>query len=181
MADAAQGGAGGAALPSGTVTFLFTDIEGSTHLWESYPDAMQAALAQHDALMRAAIESHAGRVFKVVGDAFCAAFATAGDALAAAIAAQRALGQSGPSEAGAADQNPATPRLPVPLLVRMGLHTGPAEARQDDYQGYLTLAQAQRVMSAAHGGQVLSSNATAALLSRQLPDGVSLRDLGLQQ
>ncbi len=79
--------------PTGTVTFLFTDIEGSTKLWEKFPDAMQGAVARHDAFVREAIESNNGYVFKTVGDAFCAAFATAPDALNAAIAAQRALGR----------------------------------------------------------------------------------------
>src|SRR5437870_4001298 len=78
-------------LPSGTVTFLFTDIEGSTKLWEQYPEAMQLALARHDALLRHVIEAQNGRVFKTVGDQFCAAFATAPEALAASVAAQQAL------------------------------------------------------------------------------------------
>src|SRR5687768_12681321 len=78
-------------LPSGTVTFLFTDIEGSTKRWEHHPEAMRVALTRHDALLRAAIESHGGHVFKTIGDQFCAAFTTAADALAAAVAAQRAL------------------------------------------------------------------------------------------
>src|SRR5579864_1571050 len=97
-------------LPSGTVTFLFTDIEGSTRLWEQHPEAMRSALARHDALLRKAIESHHGHVFKTVGDAFCAAFATAPEALAAALAAQRAL---------------ASERWPeeTTLRARMALHT----------------------------------------------------------
>ena len=79
------------ALPTGTVTFLFTDMEGSTRLWEAYPDAMRKALVRHDAVLRQAIEYNNGVVFKTVGDAFCAAFATAPDALSAALAAQCAL------------------------------------------------------------------------------------------
>src|SRR5437773_6529668 len=78
-------------LPSGTITFLFTDIEGSTRLWEEDPEGMRLALARHDALLRAAIEANGGHVFKTIGDAFCAAFATPSDALAAAVAAQMAL------------------------------------------------------------------------------------------
>ena len=78
-------------LPSGTVTFLFTDIEGSTRLWEQYAEAMRQALARHDAILREAIARHHGQVFKTVGDAFCAAFSTASDALAAALSAQLAL------------------------------------------------------------------------------------------
>src|SRR5215210_5321786 len=78
-------------IPSGTITFLFTDIEGSTRLWEEQPTAMQAALARHDALLREAIESHSGYIFKTIGDAFYAAFPTASDALNAALAGQRAM------------------------------------------------------------------------------------------
>src|SRR5262249_2461188 len=84
-------------LPTGTVTFLFTDIEGSTQLWEQHPDAMRLALAPHDACLTAAIESNHGQVFKTVGDAFCAAFATAADALDAALAAQQTLRALQPS------------------------------------------------------------------------------------
>ena len=108
--------------PTGTVTFLFTDIQGSTGLWESDPDAMRPALARHDQIMRQAIEAHEGYVFKTVGDAFCAAFATAPQALAGALAAQLALAD-GPWETA------------TPLLVRMGLHTGSAEERDGDYFG----------------------------------------------
>ena len=82
-------------LPSGTVTFLFTDIEGSTRLWEQHPDAMHEALARHDAHLRAAIESHGGIVFKTVGDQFCAVFSMASDALAAALAAQHSIAECG--------------------------------------------------------------------------------------
>ena len=108
--------------------------------------------------------SHHGYVFRVVGDAFCAAFASAPGALAAALTAQRALQAEAWGE--------------TPIRVRMGLHTGAAEARDGDYHGYLTLAQVQRVMSSAYGGQTLLSNATAGLLSGQLPAGVALRDMG---
>src|SRR5579864_8099205 len=109
-----------AELPTGTVTFLFTDIEGSTRLWEQHPEAMQGALARHDALLRQAIEAHGGHVFKTVGDQFCAAFATPPDALAAALTAQQALGAEPWGEGG-------------PLRVRMALHTGAAEQRDGDY------------------------------------------------
>jgi formylglycine-generating enzyme required for sulfatase activity len=105
------------ALPTGTVTFLFTDIEGSTQRWDKFPDAMRAALERHDALMHVAVESNAGQVFKTVGDAFCAAFATAGSGLAAAIDAQRAIATEDWSRFGEG--------FP-PILVRMGLHTGEA-------------------------------------------------------
>src|SRR5947209_3042776 len=90
----------GKRLPAGTLTFLFTDIEGSTRLWEQHPDAMRVALARHDALLRARIGAHAGHVFKTVGDQFCAAFAGAGDAAAAALQAQRALHAEPWSETG---------------------------------------------------------------------------------
>src|SRR5262247_1694 len=97
-----------APLPTGTVTFLFTDIEGSTRLWEAQHDAMRAALARHDALLRQAIEAHGGFVFKTIGDAFCAAFATAPDAVAAALDAQRAL---------AAERWPEAARIRVRMAV----------------------------------------------------------------
>src|SRR5262245_20166284 len=122
------------ALPSGTVTFLFTDIEGSTKLWEQHPQAMRSALARHDSILRQAIESHNGYVFKTVGDAFCAAFRTAADALAAALAAQHALIGEAWGETGA-------------LRVRMALHTGAAEERDGDYFGP-TLNRAARLLSA---------------------------------
>jgi class 3 adenylate cyclase len=133
-------------LPSGTVTFLFTDVEGSTALWEQRPGAMRDALARHDDLLRAAIAAHRGRVFKTVGDAFCAAFEIGPDALGAAVAAQRALlGQ--PWGEGA------------PLRVRMALHTGAAELRDDDYFGP-PLNRAARLLAAGHGGQLLLTQAT---------------------
>src|SRR5439155_18430021 len=112
----------GQALPTGTVTFLFTDIEGSTKRWEAYPQAMGAVVARHDALLRQAIEANRGYVFKTVGDAFCAAFPTALDALAAALAAQRALQLQPWTETG-------------PLRVRAGIHTGMAQQRDNDYFG----------------------------------------------
>src|SRR5436309_3603088 len=98
-------------LPSGTVTFLFTDIEGSTKLWEQYPQAMDAAIARHDALLGEAIRANGGYVFKTVGDAFCAAFATAPEAVEAALAAQRAIASESWEDIGA-------------VRVRMALHTG---------------------------------------------------------
>src|SRR5262249_41121966 len=113
------------ALPSGTVTFLFTDIEGSSRLWEQHPDAMRLALARHDTCLQAAIESNHGHVFKTVGDAFCAAFATAPDALDAAIAAQQNLRAFQPSAVASA--------AGLALKMRVALHTGAAEARGGDY------------------------------------------------
>jgi predicted ATPase/class 3 adenylate cyclase len=133
--------------PSGTVTFLFTDIEGSTRLWEAAPDAMRAVLVSHDSIVRRAIEAHFGHVFATGGDGFAAAFARAGDALGSAAAAQAMLvAQEWPPEA--------------PLRVRMGVHTGEASERGGDYFGP-AVNRAARLMSAAHGGQVLVSAATA--------------------
>ncbi len=108
--------------PTGTVTFLFTDIEGSTRMWERDAQAMQSALVRHDEILRQAIEDHGGYVFKTVGDAFCAAFSTAPEALKAALSAQRALFAQEVGETG-------------PLRVRMALHTGAVEERGGDYFG----------------------------------------------
>src|SRR5512143_1390233 len=156
-------------LPTGTVTFLFTDIEGSTDLAQQYPEALPALLAQHHAILQQAIEAHHGSVFQIIGDSFCAAFHTAPDALNAALDAQRGL--------QAADWTPA------PIKVRMGINTGAAQAgdasdHSGGYSGYATLARVQRVMSTAHGGQVLLSNSTAELLRAELPEAVTLRDMG---
>lgn len=156
--------------PTGTVTFLFTDIEGSTQLWEKHREAMQAALARHDALLRQAVEAHNGYVFKTIGDAFCAAFPTAPDALAAAIDAQRVLY----AEFVGRDVVNASP---VQIRVRMALHTGVTEERGDDYVGPI-LNRAARLLNAGHGGQVLLSQAAFDLVRDSLPHGVSLLDLG---
>ena len=152
------------ALPAGTITFLFTDIEGSTTRWEHQRAAMQAALARHDAILREAIEAHGGHVFKTVGDAFYATFATAPAALAAALAAQRRLAGVEWGEVG-------------PLRVRMAVHTGTAEARDGDYFGP-PLNRVARILSAGHGGQVLLSTATQELVRDDLPPDTALRDLG---
>jgi predicted ATPase len=132
------------------VTFLFTDIEGSTRRWEADADAMRAELAAHDEVLHGAIERHGGWLFKHTGDGVCAAFASPTSAMDAAVAAQRAL------------------ELPV----RMGIATGEAELRDGDYFGAV-LNRAARVMAAGHGGQVLLAESTAVLLS-----GVDLIDLG---
>jgi predicted ATPase/class 3 adenylate cyclase/DNA-binding CsgD family transcriptional regulator len=150
--------------PTGTVTFLFTDIEGSTKLWERHPEAMQTALARHDEILRGAVEERGGYVFKTVGDAFCAAFPTAPDALEAALEIQRRLISSEWEENG-------------PIRVRLALHTGAAEERDGDYLGP-PLNRVARLLSAAHGGQVLLSLSTQELVRDQLPAGTSLRDLG---
>ncbi len=138
------------AAPSGVVTFLFTDVEGSTRRWESDADGMRAALAAHDELLRSAIEANGGWVFKHTGDGVCAAFSSPRSAVDAAIAAQRKL------------------ELPV----RMGIATGEAELHEGDYFGAV-LNRVARLMSAGHGGQILLAESTAVLLS-----GVELVDLG---
>jgi len=163
-------------LPTGTITFLFTDIEGSTTLWEQFPDAMQDALARHNALLQHAIESSGGCIVKGTGDGVYAVFAAAANALAACLGAQRALQAR---EDGASNPEPAASaaRPPLVLPVRMGLHTGVAELREGDYFG-AALNRAARIMSAAHGGQVLLSATTAELVRGQLPEGVTLREMG---
>lgn len=159
-------------LPSGTVTFLFTDIEGSTQLWEKYPAEMHSALAQHDAILRHAIESHHGYVIKTTGDGFHAAFETALDAIQATIEAQRQLQvRSGSSQSSGAQ---------VEIKVRMGIHTGEAELRDGDYYGQ-SLNRSARIMSAGHGGQILLSSITAELTREHLSQGLSILDLGEHQ
>jgi predicted ATPase/class 3 adenylate cyclase len=150
--------------PSGTVTFLFTDIEGSTRLWEERATEMREALARHDEVLRSAVESAGGFVFSTGGDGFAAAFGRAGDAAGAAVAAQRGL-TSMEWPAGLA------------LRVRMGLHTGEAQERDGDYFGP-ALNRAARMMAAAHGGQIVCSRGTADLIRDALPDEVALVDLG---
>ena len=151
-------------LPSGTVTFLFTDIEGSTKLWEQHPEAMRLALARHDNLLRQAIENNSGVVFKTMGDAFCAAFATAPNALAAALDAQRTLhAEPWPDH--------------LTLYVRMALHTGTAELRDNDYFGQ-PLNRVARLLAAGHGAQVLISAATQELTRDTLPAAAGLKDVG---
>ncbi|MEX1007414.1 MAG: adenylate/guanylate cyclase domain-containing protein [Acidimicrobiia bacterium] len=151
-------------LPSGLVTFLFTDIEGSTRLWEEHPDGMRAALAHHDELIRGAVEAQRGYVVKTTGDGVHAAFPTADDGVRAAIVAQRALAGQEWGETGE-------------LRVRMGLHTGAAEVRDGDYYGS-SLNRAARLMGVAHGGQIVCSHATADLARDSLTEGVVLTDLG---
>jgi predicted ATPase/class 3 adenylate cyclase len=154
-------------LPTGTITFLFTDVEGSTKLWERNPEAMSKALSHHDELIRNAFEAHDGFVFKTVGDAFYAAFSTAAEAVEAAIDAQRSLLSEEWEETG-------------PLKVRIALHTGTAEERGGDYFGP-TLNRAARLLSTGHGGQVLLSLSTQELVRDLLPPGAGLRDLGVRR
>lgn len=150
--------------PIGTATFLFTDIEGSTALWQAHRVAMAEALALHDSLIRSAIEARRGHVFKTVGDQVCAMFPTAPDALAAALAAQRAV--------RAADW-----QVPGGLRVRMALHAGDAQERGGDYFGP-TLNRLSRILAAARGGQILLSQAARELVLDQLPPGADLREIG---
>src|SRR5271170_4073032 len=139
-----------AAAPSGVVTFLFTDVEGSTRRWEADADAMRVALAAHDGVLRGAVEARGGWLFKHTGDGVCAAFSSPKSAIDAAVAAQQAL------------------ELPV----RMGIATGEAELRGADYFGAV-LNRAARVMAAGHGGQILLAESTVGLVS-----GIDLVDLG---
>ena len=154
-------------FPSGTVTFLFTDVAGSTRLWQDHPDTAGPALSRHFALLRAAVEAEEGAVFKTIGDAVCAAFNSAPRAVAAALAAQQAIAAEawGP---------------PGPLRVRMALHCGEAAHQDGDYFGQ-PLNRVARLLAAAHGGQVLLSGAAHELVRDALPGGVVLRDLGEHQ
>lgn len=160
----ADSGIATAAVPSGTVTFLFTDIEGSTKRWETHGDNMRAAVESHDALLRGIFEQHNGYVFKTVGDAFCVAFASAADAALGSLEAQRSLATQDHSTVGG-------------IRVRMGLHTGSADERGGDYFGP-TVNRVARLMSVGHGGQILVSDSTRMLLQGEMPPETSLTDLG---
>jgi predicted ATPase/class 3 adenylate cyclase len=154
-------------LPSGTVTFLFTDIEGSTKLSQQYPESMPAFLARHHEILDQAITAHNGFTFQIVGDSYSVAFHNASDALEAALDIQRALHQEAWSLA--------------PIKVRMGVHTGAAQLEDASkplrYSGYASIAMSQRIMSAGHGGQILLSQITADLIHDKLPTGVQLVDM----
>jgi predicted ATPase/class 3 adenylate cyclase len=153
-----------AELPTGTVTFLFTDLVGSSRLWEEHPDAMQDALARHDEILRYAVEARAGRVVKSTGDGAHGVFVRAEDGVNAAVVAQVALAAEPWGVTG-------------PLRVRMGLHTGSAELREGDYYGP-ALNRAARLMAAAHGGQVVVSQATADLVRDTPLEPANFVDLG---
>jgi predicted ATPase/class 3 adenylate cyclase len=150
--------------PSGTVTFVFTDIEGSTQRWEADRPAMQLAVREHDRLLRAAVDEHGGYVFKTVGDALCATFARPQAAVAAMLAAQRALGAQDFSGVDG-------------LRVRAAIHTGTADEREGDYFGP-AVNRVARLLAIGHGGQVLVSATTADMLHGDLPQHASLLDLG---
>jgi predicted ATPase/class 3 adenylate cyclase len=149
---------------SRTLTFLFTDLAGSTRLWERFPQAMTRALERHDAILQAAVVGSNGHVVKTTGDGLMAVFGSARDAVSACATAQQAIANEPWDETGA-------------LEVRMGVHTGEAEVRDGDYYGP-TVIRTARIMSAGHGGQVLLSAAAAGLVMDQLPNGATLRDLG---
>ncbi len=153
-------------LPTGTVTFLFTDVEDSTRLWEQHPRAMRPALARHDQLIESLTQAHAGFLVRPrgEGDSRFAVFRRALDALSAAVAIQLAL-QAEPWHA------------PIALQVRMGLHTGEGEFRDGDYYG-TAVNRAARLRSLAYGGQILVSQTTRGLVHDELPEGLSLLDLG---
>jgi predicted ATPase/class 3 adenylate cyclase len=155
-------------FPTGTVTFLFTDIEGSTRLAQQHPEQWEALRQRHHAILRSSMDAQQGYIFHVIGDAFCVAFTTANQALSAALQAQQHLYKE---EWGN-----------TPIKVRMGIHTGKAEIQENgDYSGYLTLSRVQRLMSAGHGQQTLLSQETRQLVENELPANVSLRDLGEHQ
>lgn len=167
MATMVGPGPSPAARPTGTVTFLFSDIEGSTERWERHRDAMAAAVARHDALLRETLEAHGAYIFKTMGDAFCAAFARPEDAIAAALEAQRALIKE---DFSAIDG----------LLIRMALHTGSASEREGDYFGP-AVNRVARLLGIGHGSQVLVSGTSTDLLQGVMPPQSSLRDLGAQR
>jgi predicted ATPase/class 3 adenylate cyclase len=161
-------------LPTGTVTFLYSDIEGSTPLWERVPQDMQVAIAQHHAILRQVVERKHGVIFDTEGDSFKIAFQLPQQALYAAIECQRSLRAANwPSGTG-------------PLQVRMGLHTGTASTKDAPgaglhggaYTPSHTLNRTARVMAAGHGGQILLSQETANLVERELPESIALKDMG---
>ena len=151
--------------PSGTVTFLLTDLEGSTRMWEQDPETMRPAMVRHDELLEKAFAENNGYVFSRMGDGMAAAFVTAGDAVTAAMMFKRALAQ----------ENWKTSR---PLKARVGLHTAEAVIVDDSGYANLPINRCARLMAAAHGGQVVVSGTTESLLREKLPEGVELIDLG---
>lgn len=152
-------------LPSGTIVFLITDIEGSTRLWDQYPKSMQIAIERHNTILMKAIKSLGGHVFKVIGDEYQAAFTSPLPAIEAALDAQRTLIAEEWGEIGA-------------IKVRMGIHVGPGEVVGDDYASHHTLNRVARISGAGHGGQILLSHVVADMVRGLLPEGVYLRDMG---
>ena len=167
MAGSEPGRTQDQSAPSGTLAFLFTDIEGSTQRWETARSAMQSSVERHEALIREAIDRHHGYVFKTVGDAFCSSFTNARDALLAALAIQAALGSEDFSAVGG-------------LAVRIGVHAGVAQERDGDYFGP-AINRVARLMSIGHGGQVLLSNAAYELVKDDAPERTAFTDLGSHQ
>jgi predicted ATPase/class 3 adenylate cyclase len=164
---AGEGEPAGLDLPAGTVTFLLTDIEGSTRLWETVPDAMEVALDQHNRLVTEVIEGHGGMVVtsRGEGDSFFAVFPSAVAAVEAAGACQLRLGtEDWPTGAS--------------LRVRMGLHTGEAHVVDSDYIDHAPINRCARVKGAGHGGQVLVTNTTRGLVAGRLGGGFALKRLG---
>jgi predicted ATPase/class 3 adenylate cyclase len=153
-------------LPTGTVTFLFTDLVSSTRLWEEQPEeAMRHALDRHDAILRDAVDRHRGVLFSTMGDGIAAAFPSAPDAVCAALVAQRAMSAEAWGESG-------------PLLARMGLHTDEGRLRAPDQYVNKPLNRCARLMAVAHGGQILVSSATEAVARSEAPEGARFVDLG---
>lgn len=145
-------------------TFLFTDVEGSTRLWETHPERMRSALAHHDAVVRSTVESNRGHVVKMTGDGVHAAFDDPLDALRVMLRLQMEMRDS-------------EERFGIPLRIRCGVHAGASERRDNDFYG-ATVNRAARIMSAAHGGQMLVSGVVALQVDGRLPDGATLRDMG---
>ena len=153
-------------LPSGTITYLFTDVDGSTPLWQQHPDEMKGVMASHDSLIMSAVEANGGTVVRPrgEGDSIFAVFRRASDAVEASCQAQQLLLQ----ETWPAD---------ISLHVRMALHTGESELREHDYYGN-AVNRCARLRSIAHGGQILISEATVQLVRDDLSGELGLRDLG---
>src|SRR5262245_58437089 len=156
-------------LPQGLVTFLATDIEGSTKRWEHAPQAMQQALARHHAIVQQLTELYGGQVLHTAGDSFICVFADASAALASALAVTRALLAE------------PWPEAVAPLRVRMALHSGAATRQGEGYVAEPTLNRLSRVLAASPGGQILLTQATVDLIGKAWPSGVTRRDLGVQQ
>jgi len=150
--------------PSGTVSFLFTDIVGSTRVWESHPQEMRKVLADHERILRSVFEEQGGYVFATGGDSFSVAFRTPDAAIRAALAGQQDLADGPFEKVGG-------------LAVRMAIHTGLAEERDGDYFGP-PLNRVARMLSVAHGGRIVVSQTVAAMVRYSLPDGTHLRDMG---
>ena len=165
-------------LPKGTVTFLFTDIENSTPLWEQHPEAMKSALAKHDSILKETVESNNGYIIKTTGDGIHAAFSTAMDAINASLGAQREFQTSEVFAKHPRNEMEGANTSKVSIRVRMGIHTGEAELRDGDYYG-VTLNRAARIMSVGHGGQILLSETTLQVAQEHLPKDVSTLDLGM--